>query len=174
MDVRAMSAFFAVLALAALALALVAVGAAAWFRDRVAAVELARTAPLVAAVIAVVAMAGSLYYSESVGFEPCELCWYQRIAMYSLAVVLPIAALRRESLTPYVLTLAGIGLAISIYHYQLEWFPDQGSTCAIDNPCSLRTVEEFGFVSLPFMAGCGFVAIAGLTVLHHVSQKESR
>jgi disulfide bond formation protein DsbB len=172
MDVRAMSAFFAVLALAALGLGLAALGSALWSRERAGTAELAAVAPLVAACIAAVAMAGSLYYSESAGFEPCELCWYQRIAMYSLAAILAIAAVRREQLTPYVLVLSGAGLLISVYHYQLEWFPDQGSTCEIDNPCSVRIVEEFGFVSLPFMAGCGFLAIAALTVLQHTMAKE--
>ncbi|MEM7737254.1 MAG: disulfide bond formation protein B, partial [Deinococcota bacterium] len=32
--------------------------------------------------IALVATAGSLYFSEVRNFIPCTFCWYQRILMY--------------------------------------------------------------------------------------------
>ena len=125
-------------------------------------------APWLAAAVATTAMAGSLYYSESAGFIPCELCWYQRIAMYPLVPILVIAALRRELLTVYVVVIAGIGAAISAYHYQLQLFPDQASTCSIDTPCTTQYVDVFGFVSIPFMAGCGFLAIIALALTAHL------
>ena len=40
----------------------------------------AQRAPLTLAV-AGVATLGSLYFSESAGYLPCRLCWFQRIAM---------------------------------------------------------------------------------------------
>src|SRR5690606_12994080 len=76
--------------------------------------------------VAAVAMGGSLYYSEVAEFLPCEFCWYQRIAMYPLAVVLLIATVTRQQLPArYPVIVAGIGLLISIYHYQLQLFPEQ-------------------------------------------------
>ncbi len=120
-----------------------------------------------AALIAATSMAGSLYFSESANYLPCTLCWYQRIAMYSLAVILTIAALRRDrGVRFYALPLAGIGIAISSYHYLLERFPqiDTG-VCNTTIPCEYVWFEKFGFVTLPFMALIGFIAIFLLTSL---------
>ena len=115
--------------------------------------------------IAGVAVAASLYYSESVGFIPCEFCWYQRIAIYPLAALLLVGVVTRTQLaTRYIVTMAGIGLLLAIYHYQLQLFPEQGTVCTGGVPCTLRYVEEFGFISIPFMAGAGFLSILLLQV----------
>lgn len=116
--------------------------------------------------IAAIAMGGSLYYSEYVGFTPCDLCWYQRIAMYPLAILLGVTWVSRGRFSPkYLVTLAGIGLVISIYHYQLELFPEQAQICTGSAvSCTVRFVEEFGFVSIPFMAGASFLSILLLQV----------
>ncbi len=110
--------------------------------------------------VAGVAMGASLYYSEYVGFIPCEFCWYQRIALYPLAVLLAVAVASRSRLqSRYVITMAVIGLALSTYHYQLQVFPEQGGVCSQGVSCAGKYVNEFGFVSIPFMAGCGFVTV---------------
>lgn len=115
--------------------------------------------------VAGTAMAASLYYSEVVGFIPCEFCWYQRIAMYPLAVVLLVAAVTRDDrVAKYVLPIAAIGLSLSVYHYQLQVFPEQGGACSSGVPCTARYVEEFGFISIPFMAGCAFIGVLALQV----------
>jgi disulfide bond formation protein DsbB len=125
--------------------------------------EFAAMALPLAAIVAVGAMAGSLYFSEVRGFVPCELCWFQRIAMYPLAFALPVAAWRRDhAVVPYAIGAAVIGAGISIYHYQLQLFPDQGSTCAADTPCSARWIEVLGFVSIPLLALGSFVLITVL------------
>ena len=114
-------------------------------------------------VVAAGAMAGSLYYSESAGFIPCEFCWYQRIAMYPLAVVLLVAAVTRdERAWRYVVPIAVIGMALSIYHVQLQVFPDQASSCSTGVPCHARYVQEYGFVSIPVMALCGFISVLAI------------
>lgn len=122
---------------------------------------LAPLALAVPALVTSVSMVGSLYFSEVVNYRPCVLCWYQRIAMYSLAIVLVTAAVRRDkSITPYAMVLAGIGATISAYHWLLERWPaiDTGS-CSADAPCSVPYFEVFGFVSLAFMAFCAFVTV---------------
>lgn len=118
--------------------------------------------------VAATAMVGSLIYSEVAHFLPCKLCWYQRIAMYPLAVILLVAAIRREVVARfYALPLAVIGLGISIYHYLVQVFPSlEGSSCDPANPCSSRWVEQFGFLSIPFMAGAGFIVITVLLVFY--------
>jgi disulfide bond formation protein DsbB len=125
--------------------------------------------------IASVSMAGSLYFSESANFPPCKLCWFQRIAMYPLALLLLIAALRRDDgVRYYVVPLASIGAAISAYHYLIEWRPSLSTgTCEITAPCTVPWFRQFGFVSLPMMALCGFAAIISLLTLRP-SDKESR
>ena len=83
-------------------------------------------------------MTGSLYFSEVAHFVPCRLCWYQRIAMYPLVLLLGIATLRRDrGIRLYAIPLAAIGAAVSIYHVQLERFPDQASFCSLEAPCNL-------------------------------------
>ena len=116
--------------------------------------------------IAAAATAGSLYYSEVAGYPPCEMCWYQRICMYSLVAVLAVALARRDARGGwYALPLAVAGLGLSVYHYQLQMFGDQGSACDVAAPCAYQWVDSLGFVSIPFMAGCGFVGVAGLAAL---------
>ena len=116
---------------------------------------------------------GSLYLSEVAHFTPCELCWYQRIAMYSLAVILVIAAARRDSgVRLYVTVLAGIGAAISCYHIVVERFPQlESSTCDPNNPCSLKWVDKFGYLTIPGMALTGFVAVIALLAAHHAHEQ---
>lgn len=117
---------------------------------------------LVAAfVVATLATLGSLYFSEVAHFEPCRLCWYQRIAMYPLVVILGIAALRRDpGVRRYAMPLAVIGAFIATYHYALEWLPwlDTGA-CSATTPCTIVWFREFGFISLPYLALSAFLLI---------------
>jgi disulfide bond formation protein DsbB len=131
-------------------------------------VDMVRPARLwLAWLIAGVATAGSLYFSETANFVPCKLCWFQRIAMYPLALMLLIAALRRdEGVRLYAVAVASVGAVISAYHYLIEWQPslDSGS-CDITAPCTVAWFRQFGFVSLALMALCGFAAIISLLTL---------
>lgn len=159
--------FFSLLALTALggAIAMTLLLAVArrapdsWVSEALA--DLAPAALPLAAVVATTSMVGSLFFSEVLGYPPCTLCWYQRIAMYPLAVMLGIAAVRQDlSIRLYAWVLAGSGAVISVYHYAVQWLPNLEATgCSLDNPCSAVFVREFGFVSIPFMALCGFLAV---------------
>ena len=117
-----------------------------------------------ALLVATVSMAGSLYLSEVADFIPCKLCWYQRIAMYPQVLLLGIAWLRRdEGIKAYALPLAVVGAGISTFHVLVERFPSlegSGSVCDPSNPCTIRWVEEFGFITIPTMALSAFVLIA--------------
>ena len=112
------------------------------------------------------AMVGSLYFSESVGFAPCKLCWYQRIAMYSIAIISFVAALRNDkNIARYTIVLAPIGLVVSTYHYLLEWFPTlETNVCSLDVPCTAVWFRELGFVTLCFMAGCAFITVIAVSL----------
>ncbi len=128
-----------------------------WLRDDVA-------LPLAAA-IAAVATGGSLLLSEVAGYVPCTLCWYQRIAMYPLVVIVGIAAMRRDrEVWRTVLPITVIGSAISVWHILIERNPQWAGPCEADAPCSLKWVEEFGFLTLPTMALIAFIAVSVLTL----------
>ena len=130
--------------------------------------DLARLALPAAWVVALACMLGSLYYSEVAKFTPCPLCWYQRICMYPLALLLGIAAFRRDrGIRVYALALAGVGAVIASYHAYIQAFPPVGgsSFCTDTAPCTERFVWELGFVSIPFMALCGFSFVIAMMVL---------
>ena len=166
MTTAAFSLFFSLLALAALAgaaaVGVLAVGLRGERGDGLR-YEVGRLGLPVAWVIAAVTTVGSLYYSKVVGFPPCELCWYQRIAVYPLVVVLGTALVRRDAagVRPYAIGPCLVGLPVSIYHSWIQWFPPDAGTsfCTLDAPCTAKYVFELGFVTLPFMAGCAFVGI---------------
>jgi disulfide bond formation protein DsbB len=155
---------FALLALVAIgvafatATALVTRRVPSWLRDDVA-------LPLATA-IAAVATGGSLLLSEVAGYVPCVLCWYQRIAMYPLVVILGVASVRRDGrVWSSVLPLTAIGGAIASWHIAIERRPSLGSdVCDPAAPCALRWVEEFGFLTLPTMALIAFAVITTLVL----------
>lgn len=169
MSTTTISTFFAV---GAIALAALVVGAAlllalaplsariSGWRDVMAASFGDRTLWL-AWVMAVVATLGSLYYSEIADFVPCKFCWYQRIAMYPLAVILGVAAFGRDRRAArYVLPLASAGAVIASYHYLIQQVPSLSTgACSTTVPCSAPWVWKFDFVSIPFMALVSFATI---------------
>lgn len=166
MSTAQVSDFFAVLALGSLVIGCLSLAAALSPIAPARALQLRPVLLPLALVIAAVATAGSLYYSEVAGYPPCELCWYQRICMYPLVPVLAVAVARPDRRGGwYALPLAVAGLGLSVYHYQLQLLPDQGSTCDVSAPCTYQWVDGLGFMSLPFMAGCGFIGVAGLAAL---------
>jgi disulfide bond formation protein DsbB len=112
-------------------------------------------------VMAAFAMAGSLYFSEVAHYIPCQLCWYQRIAMYPLVGLFLIAAIRRDrGAAIYGLVQSLIGAAIALYHYQLEWFPDQAALCKQGSLCHVIWFRALGFATIPYLAFVTFCAIA--------------
>lgn len=165
MDVAAMNRFFAVLAVAAdIGVVVIVVGLVAgprlplldelvwWVRDR---------ALVVAAVVATVCTLGSLYYSEVAHFVPCRLCWFQRIAMYPLVVVLGVAAVRRDegARLPAALLATG-GLGVSVWHRMVQQWPTlESDSCSALVRCSIPYVREWNLITIPWMAGSGFALI---------------
>ena len=151
--------------LALVALGVLGLAAPARFvevRDRLSEVAL----PL-AALVAVGATVASLWFSEGAHFPPCKLCWYQRIAMYPLAVVLPVAAWRRDhGVRLYAALVAVGGVLVSAWHNYIETFPhrDPGG-CDPTNPCTIRWVEGLGFWTIPRMALACFAMILALLAL---------
>lgn len=116
----------------------------------------------IALLAAWIATLGSLYLSEVLGWVPCVLCWYQRILMYPLALILAIGIFRDDRrLYTYALPFALIGAATSLYHYLLiktTWFPPP--ECSLGIPCTIEYMNLFGFINVPFLALTAFTIIS--------------
>ncbi len=115
-----------------------------------------------ALIIALVAMLGSLTYSDILGYEPCKLCWYQRIFMYPLVPLLGLALWRKEkTIIPYAIFLAIIGEIIAIYHYivQLGLVPAPCSVSGYSVSCAKVFILRFGYITIPLMAFTAFILI---------------
>ncbi len=128
---------------------------------------------VLAFVVATAATLGSLYLSEIAHLEPCKFCWFQRIAMYPLAVILGIAAWRQDrGIRIYGTTLASIGGVIAAYHYLIQNYPSlSAGECSVTVPCTAAYIWEFGFVSIPWMALSAFALII---LLLHVAHSNDR
>lgn len=105
---------------------------------------------------------GSLFYSEIMGYIPCELCWIQRILMYPLVVIYGVALMKKNvHIAIPGLIMSGIGVIIALYHYGLQKLPalqETGGFCG-DIPCNLQYVNYFGFITIPFLSFIGFIVI---------------
>jgi disulfide bond formation protein DsbB len=176
-DVDAFQLFFTLLALLALGGAVAVIAVRLLGRGPGEARELATAVDgavlWLAFLVAATSTAGSLYFSEVADFVPCQLCWYQRIAMYPLAPILLVAAVRRDrSVRWYAAPLAAVGAMISTYHYLIEWRPSlEGGACGIGPSCADIWFRELGFVTLAFMALAGFVTVLALVVPPPITQE---
>ena len=168
---------FSLLSLLALAAAVGLAASLVGSRPRAtAALELGPYALPVAAAVATVATLGSLYLSEVEGFVPCLLCWVQRGFMYPLAVLLIVAAWKPFRWAAQIaVALSALGGLVAVYHYaeQRGWVGGSEQFCDAAAPCTYVWVEQFGFMSIPFMAFTGFLLIALLAGLKMLGRPAS-
>jgi disulfide bond formation protein DsbB len=136
----------------------------------------ARIALYVALVAAWIATCGSLYMSEVLGWIPCQWCWYQRIFMYPLALVLAAGlSLRDRTVPKYALTLAIPGILASTYHIGLQKIPALAKfeTCTTTVPCSGDYLNWGGVVTIPMLAWLAFaIVIAGAVIALRAGRDE--
>ena len=107
---------------------------------------------------------GALVYSNVYLFAVCEFCWYQRIAIFPMILILGMAAFRKDVFVkPYVIALACIGMLVSIYHWGVHMVGVYGNkdtalslvpcdTSGLIPSCSQTEILEYGFITIPFMA----------------------
>jgi disulfide bond formation protein DsbB len=113
-------------------------------------------------VVSLVAVTGSLFFSEYIGYEPCKLCWFQRIFMYPQAILLAIACYKNDRRQiPYLLPLSVIGGSISLYHYAEQKIPGLAKLlpCTSGVPCNEDYINWLGFITIPFLALIAFILI---------------
>lgn len=128
-----------------------------------------------ALIIAMTATLGSLFYSEVAGYLPCELCWYQRIAMYPLVILIFMSIWRRERATlDYSLALAIVGLAFSGYHNYIYFKSFSLGACSLDGvSCLAQYMTEFGYITIPVMSLTAFSAVVFLLLISNREGKDS-
>ena len=116
------------------------------------------------------AMAGSLFFSEILKFPPCVLCWYQRIFMYPIAFILAVGIMRKDKyVSYYVLPLAIVGFLISIFHNLLYYkiLPESAAPCILGVSCTTKQLEWAGFITIPFLSMIGFAIIITCMVMYN-------
>jgi disulfide bond formation protein DsbB len=123
---------------------------------------------LAASIVSVCATLGALVLGEVMGMEPCVLCWYQRVAMFPLALILSIGAYREDrGCIRYALPLSIAGVLIAGYHLLLYsgFIPADLQPCGKGPSCSQQDLQLAGFVSIPLMSFAAFVLITACLVL---------
>ena len=121
--------------------------------------------------LASVAALGSLFFSEVMGHPPCVLCWYQRICMYPLVLILPAGLFPFDrNIVRYALPLALLGSLIALFHLLLAagYIPENIRPCTQGIPCTEVQIVWFGFVTIPLLSALSFLLIAALLILAHL------
>jgi disulfide bond formation protein DsbB len=134
-------------------------------------------------VVAAIATGGSLFYSEIANFPPCELCWFQRICMYPLSILLLQMAWRGDNRAArYLFPLPIVGAGVSIYHMLIQYHAiNEPQGCLASNPgggCGAnwlagRPDASFGYLSIPTLALTGFLLLIGFLVLASTGEAEA-
>lgn len=115
--------------------------------------------------IATVSSLAALFFGEVMGYTPCVLCWYQRIAMFPLVLVLAAGLFPLDlRVVRYALPLALAGWGLALFHLALTagWIPASIRPCQQGVPCSDTQVVWLGFVTIPLLSVLAFSLIAGL------------
>jgi disulfide bond formation protein DsbB len=111
---------------------------------------------------------GSLFFSDVMGFVPCNMCWYQRIFMYPLVIIFLINLLYPDDkVFKYAFPLVLVGLLFATYHNLLMFglIPESAVPCASGVPCSTEYINWLGFITIPFLSLISYLILFLLLVL---------
>ena len=128
---------------------------------------------LLATFILSASVAGSLYYSVVLGYDPCVLCWYQRILIYPQLIIFAIAIWKkRTDVWQYTVPMSVIGLLVALYHNFLPYFESVGLGCGSSGPsCSKLYVFAFGYLTIPVMSLTVFAILIILSITNNVTRQ---
>jgi disulfide bond formation protein DsbB len=110
---------------------------------------------------------GALFLGEIMGLTPCVLCWYQRIFMFPLVLVLAAGLFPfDQKIVRYALPLAVAGWLVAVFHLLLAAgiIPENITPCTQGVPCSQVQIEWFGFVTIPLLSVIAFSIINALLI----------
>lgn len=118
--------------------------------------------------IAAASTLGALFFGEVMKLPPCSLCWYQRVFMFPLALILPFGLFPFDrNVVRAALPLVGVGALLATLHVLLVAgiIPESVAPCRQGVPCSETVIEWFGFVTIPLLSLAAFLAITVLLIL---------
>ena len=122
----------------------------------------------VAWLVASISTLGALFFGEVMKLPPCVLCWYQRIFMFPLVLILPVGLFPFDrKVVHYALPLAVLGGLLAVFHLLLiaGVIPESITPCVQGIPCSEKVIEWFGFVTIPLLSAVAFSTIIALLLL---------
>lgn len=116
-------------------------------------------------IISLASIFGSLFFSEIMQFPPCNLCWYQRIFMYPISlIVLTGFYLNSKEINKFIAPLIWTGLIVSIYHNLIYYKLIKIIVpCSESSPCTTQQLNYLGFITIPLLS---FVAFLSLTIIN--------
>ncbi len=112
--------------------------------------------------IAAISTMGSIFFSHTMQFAPCVLCWYQRIFLFPLVFVFATGLLYHDiGVVRYGLPLTVAGWLVALYHNLLYAgiIPESIQPCAQGVSCTENYIELFGFLSIPLLSLLSFTSI---------------
>lgn len=124
-------------------------------------------------VIALVGMVGSLFFSEVMQYPPCVLCWYQRIALYPLVIILAVGiVLKDRRVKHYGLPFCIAGFMIAAYHNLLYYgvISETLSPCTQGVSCTDQQLEMLGFITIPLLSLVSFAAIGICLLIYRTDE----
>lgn len=116
---------------------------------------LSKTAHRIIPAVFIGSAIGSFIYEYGYGYEPCLLCWYQRIAIFGIAIITSISNIKTNlTVQKQLYVFAGLGLAVALFHNFIDIFPSSGvDVCGANSvSCLIRYVYEFGYITIPMMS----------------------
>ncbi len=123
----------------------------------------------IAFVLALVSAALTLYYSDVLGFEPCPLCWWQRVFLYPQVILFALALWRNIQFRLISLSLSVLGFVFAMYHHALQMLPSGTLPCpAASHSCAAITFVEYGYITYPLMAATLFAFLIVCMIAHRV------
>ena len=131
--------------------------------------QLSTQALFVVFLLAAGSVLGSLFVQYIAVIPPCDLCWWQRIFLYPVALIAAVGLIKNApfpALADYVLVLALPGAAVALYQHLLQMLPSGLlAPCSVSNECAIRSIFELGYITMPWMAFSVFAAIILIAVV---------
>lgn len=124
--------------------------------------KIQKNSHIIIAVIFIASALGSLTLEYFYGFEPCLLCWYQRIAIFGIAILSLTSDIRTNKvLQKQIIIFSALGIVVALVHNYIDIFPTGLDICGTGPSCLKRYIYEFGYITIPMMSltslVCGFL-----------------
>ena len=120
-------------------------------------------------IISLVGALMSLYFSDILGWAPCNLCWYQRILLYPLVIICIVGIIYRDpKIYRYILPFSVLGSLVSLYHNLLFWkiIPESPAVCRNGISCIDPNLQLYSFITIPLLSFLAFIMITVLVLIY--------